>query len=406
MRRILTTTFAVIATAAMGSKAHADFGSDNSWWKTFSITGYGDFGIMGNTTGATDGTNFGRLFDDRPNHLELNQASVVLSRPTDPNADDFDYGFTLQPMFGTDARYFHLLGVFDHSPKIEEQFTFIEADALLHLPWIGTGGSDVKIGIFPSPLSAEVPVPTGNPLFSHSYIYNFGVTAVHTGVFTVSHITPMVDVYVGVDAGNQTTPWDDNNGSPAGWAGVGLNLLGGNLTSLWLNHFGPENATGTHNLNGQLVDGAIRSESTITTVWKYNDNLTLTNDLNFAHDAGFDASAYGAALYASYALDNTFTLQARGEVWRDDKGFFVAAFPGTDDAVHALSGLPNGSISTFPHGTTYTELTLGVNIKEHLPDPLGLLLMRPEIRFDNATNRVFDGQSNSLTIGADFIVTF
>ncbi|HYM02190.1 MAG TPA: outer membrane beta-barrel protein [Stellaceae bacterium] len=411
MRRTLTTSLALFATAAMGSTARADFGSDSSWWKSFTITGYLDAGIMGNTTGPTDGTNFGRLFDDRPNLAELNQASVVFSRPLDPNADDFDYGFTFQPMFGSDARFTHLLSVFDTTNKNSiNQLTLVEADFLMHLPWTVPGGTDVKIGIFPSPLSAETTVPSNNPFYSHSYIFNFGVTVAHTGAFTVSHVSPLVDVYLGIDAGNQTTPWKDNNSSPAGWAGLGLNLLGGNLTITWLNHFGPENPTGTVNLNGQVVDGSWRSESTITTVWKYNDNLTLTTDLNFARDAGFSADAYGIAQYASYAIDNVYTLQARGEVWRDDKGFFAAAFPNQNDAINAVAGLPNGSISLFPRSATYAEITLGVNIKQHLPDPLNQVVFRPEIRYDTTTNgaRPFNNGrgSDSFTIGGDLLLSF
>ena len=410
MRRILLTALALGGTMVMGPVARADFGSDTSWWKSFAISGYADAGIMGNPTGSTGGTNFGRLFDDRPNKPELNQLSVLVTRPLDPNADDFDYGFILQPMFGSDARYTHLLGVFTHATSNIEQFTLIEADALMHLPWTLGGGTDVKIGIFPSPLSAETTVPSNNPFFSHSYIFNFGVTVAHTGAFTVTHATPLIDLYLGIDAGNQTTPWHDNNGSAAGWAGLGLNLLGGNLTVTWLNHFGPENPTGTLSPAGTLVDDSWRSESTITTVYKYNDNLTFTTDLNFAHDAGFDASAYGIAQYASYAVNTELTLQARAEIWRDDKSFFAAAFPGNLDAVNALQGLPNTSFTAAPFGTgvTYSELTLGLNYKKSLPDPLGAILIRPEIRYDHATTRIFNnGRNNdSLTIGADFILSF
>jgi hypothetical protein len=408
MRRSSTAVLALFATVGMGSGARADFGSDTSWWKTFAVSGYIDAGIMGNPTGSTSGTNFGRLFDDRANHPELNQFSLLVTRPLDPNADDFDYGFTFQPMVGADARYTHLLGVLSRSIKDINQFTIIEADALMHLPWTLGTGSEVKIGIFPSPLSAETTVPSNNPLYSHTYIFNFGVTVAHAGAFSVTHATPMFDVYLGIDAGNQTTPIRDNNGSPGGWAGLGVNLLGGNLTITALNHFGPENPTGTVNLSGQLVDGAMRSESTITTVYKYNDNLTFTNDLNFARDAGFNANAYGVAQYAAYALDNTYTLIARGEVWRDDKGFFAAAFPAPLDAVNALAGRPNTSISLFPHGATYAELTLGANIKQTLPDPLGALLVRPEIRYDHSTAKPFNNgrDSSSFTIGADFLLSF
>jgi hypothetical protein len=410
MRRTLTATIALFATVAMGSTARADFGSDTSWWKTFAITGYIDAGIMGNPTGSNSGVNFGRLFDDRANRPELNQASVLITRPLDPNADDFDYGFILQPMFGTDARYTHLLGLFSRSINNVNQVTMIEADGLMHLPWTLGGGTDVKIGIFPSPLSAETTVPSTNPFYSHSYIFNFGVTVAHAGAFTVTHVSPMFDVYLGIDAGNQTTPFRDNNSSPGGFAGLGINLLGGNLTITSLNHLGPENPTNTVNLSGQVVDHAMRSESTITTVWKVNDNLTLTNDINFARDAGFDANAYGIAQYASYAVDTTWTLQGRAELWRDDKGFFVAAFPGNLDAVNALAGRPNGSISFFPKGVTYGELTLGANYKMTLPDPFGSLLIRPEFRYDTTitnTSPFNNGRSkNQFTLGTDLILSF
>src|SRR5947207_2277178 len=100
MRRILT-GFSVLAALTMASAAHADFGADSGWWKSFGISGYVDAGITGNPTGSTAGTNWGRAFDDRANKFELNQFSVLFSRPLDPNADDFDFGFNFQPMFGS-----------------------------------------------------------------------------------------------------------------------------------------------------------------------------------------------------------------------------------------------------------------------------------------------------------------
>src|SRR5205814_10323325 len=113
--------------------------------------------------------------------------------------------------------------------------------------------------------------------------FNWGVTIAHTGIFTVTHATSMFDVYLGFDTGNQTT-WfrrGDNNSSQAGFAGLGINLPGG-MTITWLNHFGPENPTGTTNQQGRLVDDSFRVFSDLVFLWKYNDNLTLTTDLNFA----------------------------------------------------------------------------------------------------------------------------
>jgi hypothetical protein len=411
MKSGLFSAVAYLAMLAAPAAAAAD--APASWASTIKFSGYVDAGIMGNTTGSTAGTNWGRLFDDRANRLELNQASIVITRPLDPNATGYDVGFTIQPMYGSDARYTHLLGVFDRSSDTRNQFTFVEADLLVHLPWLTPGGIDTKLGILPSPLSAETTVPATNPFYSHSSIFNFGVTVAHTGALADIHLTPTVDLWLGVDSGNQTT-WfktGDNNDSAAGWAGLGLNFLDGNITVLWLNHFGPENPTGTRNLSGTLVDGSFRTESTITTIVKWNDDLTFTTDLNFAHDSGFSASAYGIAQYVSYVLSDMYTLQFRGEVWRDDKGFFAAAFPGSLDPLNALAGRPNGSISLFPTPVTYGEITLGVNIKPPgVPDRFAGLMLRPEIRYDTTLNspKPFNnGRSgNQFTIGTDLIVPF
>jgi hypothetical protein len=36
--------------------------------------------------------------------------------------------------------------------------------------------------------------PTTNYLYSHSYIFNFGIPFVHTGIMSVSHVDPLVDI--------------------------------------------------------------------------------------------------------------------------------------------------------------------------------------------------------------------
>ena len=58
-------------------------------------------------------------------------------------------------------------------------------------------------------------------------------------------MTGLIDVYLGVDTGTNTTfgPWGDNNGAVGGIVGFGLNMMDGNLTVLALSHMGPENPT-------------------------------------------------------------------------------------------------------------------------------------------------------------------
>ncbi|HLJ65234.1 MAG TPA: outer membrane beta-barrel protein [Stellaceae bacterium] len=389
-----------------------------SWSDTIKFSGFLEAGIQGNPDSPQSGLNWGRLFDDRANTPVLNQANVTLTRPTDPNATGYDVGFILNGLFGTDARYTHFLGEFDRATGAQYQYTPIEADLLVHLPWFTSGGVDAKLGQFPTLLTAEQTPATANPLYSHSYIFNFGAPISHTGLWTITHLNPMIDIYLGVDTGNETTLGSgDNNSAIAGLTGINLTLLDGNITILWLNHMGPENPSDAglaFNANG-----AYRFEDTITTVVKYNDETTFTTDLNYIRDNGFKAEAYGVAQYVAYALNDQFTLQLRGELWRDEQGFFVTAFRGPLDPVNALRGIPSAGIITTGHPTTYGEITLGVNYKPPLPSSVPAafsgILLRPEIRYDTAFGnaRPFDvnnagigTKSNQLTIGGDIILPF
>ena len=110
-------------------------------------------------------------------------------------------------MYGSDARYTHFLGVFDQTPGpgYENQFDIVEANVLLHVPFPTAGGMDVKAGMYPTPLGYEAIDPSTNPFYSHSYIFNFGLPLKHTGILTTSHLTPLVDLYLGIDTGENTT---------------------------------------------------------------------------------------------------------------------------------------------------------------------------------------------------------
>ena len=113
-----------------------------------------------------DGVNFGRLFDDRANQPQLNQILLTINKPTDPNATGFDWGFKLQGMYGSDARYTHFMGVWDMNPGpgYQNQFDIVEGDVLLHLPFPTAGGMDVHVGMYPTPLGYEVIDPSAQPV--------------------------------------------------------------------------------------------------------------------------------------------------------------------------------------------------------------------------------------------------
>ncbi len=376
-----------------------------TWWSTVAYGAQLDAGITGNVDRPADGLNFGRLFADKANTVLLNQIQLTATRPIDSAAAGYDLGFVLQAAYGSDARYTHYLGEFDVLTGDRNQFTVLQADLLLHAPWLVQGGIDLKLGQFVTPIGYEVTDPGKNPFYSHSYLFNFGPYQ-HTGLQAIVHVSPTLDLYGQVDTGESTTfGGGDNNAEPAGLFGVGLNnLAGGKLTLLALMHLGPEAAT---NALGAAANGDMRYEGDVVATYKAASRLTLAGEAQWQHDDSYGADSYGAAGYLSYALTPWLAVNVRGEVYRDNSGFFVLAYPGNLDAVRALDGLPNTS---FDEGRqTYSEWTWGISYRPAIPH-VALLAFRPEMRWDKSFSGGHpynDGrQTGSFTLAADVILGF
>ena len=169
-------------------------------------------GITGNFDSPDDNQNFGRFFDDRSNESVMNQAVITAERTLDPKVG-FDWGFKLQLLFGTDARYIHSLGLLDHTMGTSlYQPDIPEAYLNLHFPILTDGGIDVKLGKFVTLEGAETIDPRTNPFYSHTYIFNFGIPFNHTGALLTLHATKWLDLIGGVTRGVNTSI-DDNNDS-------------------------------------------------------------------------------------------------------------------------------------------------------------------------------------------------
>ncbi len=359
--------------------------ASGGWASTVKLGFQGEAGIIGNTLSPDNNRNFGMLFTDSANRPVLNQLLATVSRDIDPKATTVDVGFKLQVMYGSDSRITHTLGVFDQLIHDRDQLDIVEADISIHLPYLFAGGIDLKAGIYPTPLGVEVIDPKGNPFYTHSYIFNYGLPFKHTGVLATAHVNDTVDIYGGIDSGVNTGiayGAGDNNQRPGGIAGIGLNFANGKFTILALTHIGPENPKPAT----PFANSALRYLNDIALVYKATDKLTLTGELNYIKDDGFRAEAYGAATYGSYALNDSWTLNGRAELFRDNSNFFVSNPVGQLDYVAAERGT-FASLITASKPTTYSEFTAGVTYKiPGLPDKLTTALLRPEIRYDRALN--------------------
>jgi hypothetical protein len=368
----------------------------------FKISGWIDGGITFNPASPQDNQNFGRFFDDRANEPLLNQFVINFERALAPQPGEFDWGFKLQFMYGSDARFIHSLGLLsDTAATSIVQPDLVEGYLNLHFPIISEGGLDLKLGKFVTLEGAETIDPRTNFFYSHSYIFNFGIPFNHTGALATFHATKWLDLMAGVTRGVNTSI-DDNNDALAFHGGIGLNFNEGKIVVAASTHIGPETPNNNHDQ---------RYLSDITTTWKITDKLTSITDLNYALDEVSDAQGYGIAQYFTYAINTWLTAGIRGQIFWDDDGFYVVSFANTHDPMRAFEGEPTIDPRTVGGGkTTYGAITAGVNIKPPMPKPLAGLAIRPEIRYDCSLNdtRPFNNSRDrdQFTAGIDFIVTF
>jgi putative OmpL-like beta-barrel porin-2 len=386
------------------AESSPSFFSGNDWVSTIKLGVEFEAGVSFNPAGPANDRNFGQLFTDHANQAQLNQTLLTLQRTTDPKATGYDFGFKVQFLYGSDARYTHFLGELDQTIGQRYQLGILEANVTAHLPWITSGGLDVKAGQYPSPLGYENIDPSTNPFYSHSYISQFGVPFEHTGVVSTLHLSQAFDLWIGIDSGEQTSlAGGDNNGEPAGIVGFGLNnLLGGKLNILVLSHLGPENPTRTT----PNADNLMRYENDVVMSYNASDKWSFNTEVNYERDEYAHDDAYGVAQYAAYGLSKRITLNGRAEIFRDNKGYFVSSFPGNLDYVRYELGFPANLVSE--PGTTYSEFTVGMTYKPSLPH-LSPLMIRPEIRWDRSlsgTDPFRGGHKDMVTLASDVVLGF
>jgi len=375
------------------------------------VYGWIDQGITFNFDRPHDRLNFGRLFDDRSNDYRFNQAVINFEKALstcDPCCPD--WGYKLEFLYGSDARFIHSLGFMDNITDETVQPDIVEAYVSYHAPILTSGGVDFKVGQFVTLMGMDVINAPSNMLYSHNYIFNFGIPFKHTGVLATTHVSDQVDVLTGLVTGINTGSFDDNNDAWAFHGGVMWHDCdNSNTVGLYL-HAGPEADGNWDRVFGVESNDDFRYIIDLVANLKLNECTTWTSEVNFGKDNAFDAEWYGVCTQLAYKVNPCVTFVVRGEVFRDDDGFAVFKDKSNDGFVDFERGndTPDGSgiIPGLVSGkdTTYGELTFGVNVK-----PYENLLFRPEVRWDWASgNKPFDDSSDNdqFTLGFDMIWSF
>src|SRR5215472_10647463 len=194
-----TTAPAAPAGGAPAAPAASDAPPPGLWIDGIHLSAQLESGIIANPFRPATGLNWGQLFTDHSDQVQLNQLLLTANKPLDPKNSDYQWGFKVQFMYGSDARYTQFLGELNRvNPDDRYQLDVVEANVLAHVPWLTEGGMDLKFGQYPTPLGYETIDPSTNPFYSHSYIFQFGLPFKHTGALTVTHVNSIVDVYGGI----------------------------------------------------------------------------------------------------------------------------------------------------------------------------------------------------------------
>lgn len=347
------------------------------------IYGYAEGGFTGRLTGGQHPLP-GRLYDARrPNNARLDQVDLTVERPYD-NTKDFDFGFRFDTIFGGDPMLTHSAGLLDKSGSGQgDNWTdLLQGYGQL---WFKTGkesGLELTFGKFVEPAGLETVQPTGNALYSHSYIYSFDEPTSLTGVTAKYFLNSQIFAYFGVAEG-----WDvfnDNNNGVTYLAGGGWSSseqIGGH----------PKDQVLLNVITGPEQPDDSSDYRTLTDViWTHYWTDKLSESVNFdwlteENVPGIGReNAYGPAHYLTYVFNDYVSGTWRIEWFRDAEGARIGA-----DA-------------------SWYESTWGVGITPCPYDKiLKNLLLRPELRWDWADRPVFgDDHSNQLTLAFDVIFKF
>ena len=312
----------------------------------------------------------------------LNQVDFSISRPVDPSQGNWDVGFKLEMMYGTDGFFTHSNGILDQSNKSggvsgpNNQPDLLQAYVSFGIPLVG--GLTIDAGKFEDVLGYERINPTQNAFYTHSYGFSYGLPFTETGLLATYHFlrnelnTDSTTFTLGITRGWNQSIYD-NNSEPDGL--FKLTHHTGPLDWQFGMIFGPEGVLpygppDNHNWWGEFdANGSV----------SLADNMSVSGDvlIGNAESSGTWCSIAG---YFHYQIDPHVALNARGEFYHDGKGLTTGV------------GGPD---------LNYWEATLGLAVT---PMPgsqwFGNLMIRPELRYDWADQPVYDFVNFSQLVAA------
>jgi len=323
-----------------------------------------------------------RSFDREHNSFTLDNVEISVFKPS-TEKDPIGFGFTTN--YGEIARRLTFVpSEMTSNTRVDnDDFTISQGFVTYKAP-IGKG-IDFKFGKFATWIGAELWESVDNPNFSRSLLYQNCIPFTNTGL-AVSY--PLLDklTVTGYLVNGWDTFVDNNDGKTLGYQ---FNWAVAENTSFIVN--GSHGAEQDDDLSPG-ADGNWRHFWDLILALKPLDKTSINLNFDFGTEEG--AEGIGGGFYASPTGRNGTWWGFSGIISQDITDSFGLALRGEyfDDNDGARVGVMGLQVSEV-------TLTANIKIRENL-------LVRPEIRYDDADQEIFAGQDNELTTAIDFAYMF
>lgn len=356
--------------------------------------------------------------------LQLNQAGLMLCRgdgcppfhfgpkhnvlsrigPTPaPKSEEFDIGFNVTAIYGTDSQFLRTAGFDDFSFDTDDENKLSIPQWFLDIYLPVLDGSTLMVGSFQTPLENDIGYPFTPPnwFVTHTYAFQHGPAKHVGGLYQVKIPTPAEFGLLSLEGGI-VQGWnnliDENNDfdyiagvrwrSPDMRTWVDLEAIYGN---------GENDAPGPAlggspyvaiSTTGEYLD---RFAGYVVASHAFTDKFSAAVEATYGYQEGGDAGLilqdsewYGVNVGARYSFMDTVSANGRVEVFRDD------------DAAHVLWGGVDATVYSATAGLDWQANKF--------------FRIRPEVRYDTTDDDQLlfgEGQEDSQLLGVlDVVVTF
>jgi len=338
------------------------------------LYGWADAGYTYNSHGH-------QLMDVEPrenrfgNEMLVNQLAIVVEKPL--KSDELSWGFNATFYAGADAALLRPEGGFTTTnPRFGADFRQLYLST--HLPVLGEGGVDVKVGRMGTIIGWESALAPFRPFYSNDYQWFYGEDGAFTGALATWHATKQLDITNGITMGANTFFTMRGNG-PCYIGQINYFLQEDKRTMI---------STSVYVGNQAIFSATPPGDTTVT--WE----LMITHNWN---------KYLTQVVQSDNGWENNIPGVGTGQWWSAYNIFILHVAPKLDvtNRVEWFNDVNSTRIGTPAHN--YGEITGGL---DYHPRPW--IRLRPEIRGDFADQPAFNhGNSrDQFTAAMDILLQF